>query len=296
MKTKIIFSVIVSTLIIGIEAKAQTTTWNLVGNALTAPTQFLGTTNPYDLYFKAAGIEQMRISQSTGNISISKNGISTFSFGKLNVNAAITLNNTADNLVGLSLEKQINASYARRLFFIPHCSGGVSPLVQSGDVGMFWTDGGNGVAGSGNKNAGAGLVIASHSDGSNGIRITSSGNVGIGVALVSNPNNYKLAVNGILGARAVKVEVSVWSDYVFNKEYKLKTLPELEAFVKANHHLPNIPSTAEVEKDGIDMATMDAKLLEKIEELSLYIIEQNKHAAEQDKRIELLEKMITKQN
>jgi hypothetical protein len=299
MKTKIIFSIITSALIIaGTTVKAQST---IASNVLsgtpapTNPTQYLGSSNNYDLLFKVIGVEQMRIAASSKNFTISPAGINTVSFGKFNINSALTQNNTADNIVGLSIDKQLNSGgYTRRLFVIPHCSGGVSPLVQSGDVGMFWTDGGNGVAGSGNKNAGAGLVIASHSDGSNGIRITAAGNVGIGVALVNNINNYKLAVNGLIGARAVKVEVSTntWSDYVFNKEYKLRTLPELEAFVKANHHLPNIPSTAEVEKDGIDMATMDAKLLEKIEELSLYIIEQNKHAAEQDKRMELLEQKI----
>ena len=88
-----------------------------------------------------------------------------------------------------------------------------------------------------------------------------------------------------------------WADYVFEKEYKLKSIKELEAFIKTHKHLPNVPSAAEVEKDGIDMAIMDAKLLEKIEELSLYIIEQNKrieelalYIIEQNKRIEVLEK------
>jgi hypothetical protein len=81
------------------------------------------------------------------------------------------------------------------------------------------------------------------------------------------------------------ITITPWPDYVFEKNYKLKTIPELEVFLKENKHLPNVPSAAEVTKEGIDVATMNAKLLEKIEELSLYIIEQNK-------RIEALEQKV----
>lgn len=115
--------------------------------------------------------------------------------------------------------------------------------------------------------------------------INKDGSIGIGTLLTNNPNGHKLAVNGSIGAKAVRVEVSTsvtWADYVFDKKYKLKSIKELDAYVKTYKHLPNIPSASEVEKDGIDVATMDAKLLEKIEELTLYIIELNK-------RIELLE-------
>jgi len=126
------------------------------------------------------------------------------------------------------------------------------------------------------------------------MRINWFGNVGIGTTVT---NGYKLAVNGTIGARAVIVETATWSDYVFEKNYKLKTIPELEAFINTNKHLPNVPSACEVEEKGIDIATMDATLLAKIEELSLYIIEQNKKLEAQNKelkvqnaRIEALEK------
>lgn len=115
--------------------------------------------------------------------------------------------------------------------------------------------------------------------------INNDGSVGIGTPLTNNPFGYKLAVNGTIGAKAVKVEISstAWADYVFDNKYKLKSINELDLFIRTYKHLPNIPSATNVEKDGIDIATMDAKLLEKIEELSLYIIQLNK-------RIELLEK------
>jgi hypothetical protein len=287
MKTKILFAAISCALVAISETdlKAQTT---IVGNALTGttsttPNQYIGSSNNFDLVFKAFNVEQMRLAVSSGNLTISKPAINTQSFGKLTVNAALTQNNTADNLIGLSIDKQLNASYARRIFFVPHLlPGSYNGLPENNDCGIFWTDGSNGVTGSGNRNLTAGLVIAPFTGSNAGIRITSDGNVGIGTKLATNPNNFKLAVDGKIGCRSIRVETTAWADYVFDKAYKLKTLSELEAFVTANKHLPNVPSATEVEKDGFDMAVMDAKLLEKIEELSLYIIEQNK-------RIEALE-------
>lgn len=132
------------------------------------------------------------------------------------------------------------------------------------------------------------LLIAGKGDGT-GVTII-SGNVGIGTTLNydNSVEQYKLAVNGKIGAKAIKVEIGsgAWSDYVFDTNYKLRTIQEMEAFIKKNQHLPNVPSACEVENNGIDMATMDATLLAKIEELSLYIIELSK-------KIEVLEQINT---
>ncbi len=67
-----------------------------------------------------------------------------------------------------------------------------------------------------------------------------------------------------------------WSDYVFNKDYKLRPLPEVAQFIKKNKHLPNIPSKEVISKDGYSMHEMNVLFLEKIEELTLYIIQQEK--------------------
>jgi hypothetical protein len=64
-----------------------------------------------------------------------------------------------------------------------------------------------------------------------------------------------------------------WSAYVFENDYNLRPLHEVDAFVKENKHLPGVPSAAEMVENGLDVATMDAKLLEKIEELTLYMIQ-----------------------
>jgi hypothetical protein len=105
------------------------------------------------------------------------------------------------------------------------------------------------------------------------MRITSTGNVGIGT---SNPGTFKLAVEGKIGAREVKVTLASWADYVFYPRYNLLPLGDLEKYLNLNGHLPNIPSAKEVEDNkGIELGEMTAKLLEKVEELTLYVIELN---------------------
>ncbi|MBO9731711.1 MAG: hypothetical protein J7623_23930 [Chitinophaga sp.] len=88
-----------------------------------------------------------------------------------------------------------------------------------------------------------------------------------------------LSVNGLITARQVKVTQTGWADYIFHKDYQLPTLAEVEKYVNTHQHLEGIPSAAEVEKDGVDVGEMNKKLLAKIEELTLYLIEQNKKIA-----------------
>lgn len=93
-------------------------------------------------------------------------------------------------------------------------------------------------------------------------------NVGIGV---TNPS-YKLEVNGSIRSKEVVVEASSWPDYVFSDGYELASLSEIEAYIKSNRHLPGVPSAKEVENGGLSVGEMNAKLLEKIEELTLHVI------------------------
>lgn len=116
------------------------------------------------------------------------------------------------------------------------------------------------------------------------------GAVGIGTILSSNPHNYKLAVNGTIGAKEVKVEgsSSTWADFVFEDHYSLPTLQEVESHIREKGHLKDIPSAQEVGEHGINLGEMDAKLLQKIEELTLYMIEQEKKLEKKDKEIKKL--------
>jgi len=113
------------------------------------------------------------------------------------------------------------------------------------------------------------------------LTVNTNGNVGIGT---SNPDQ-PLTVNGKIHATEVIVDLAVPADYVFHPTYKLMPLHEVEQFVKTNSHLPEIPSAAEVSKNGLNMGEMQNKLLQKIEELTLYMIEQQKEINQLKKRI-----------
>ena len=103
--------------------------------------------------------------------------------------------------------------------------------------------------------------------------LSADGDLGIGTI---ETGTHKLAVEGSIGAREIKVEGSGWSDFVFEKDYKLPTLEEVEEHIQENGHLQDIPNAAEVAENGIFLGEMDSKLLQKIEELMLYTIEQQK--------------------
>lgn len=120
------------------------------------------------------------------------------------------------------------------------------------------------------------------------ISLTPQETVGIGTN--TPPAGFKLAVTGSAIFTRVKVQaVGDWPDYVFNKNYQLPSLSYTENFIKKYQHLPGVPSAAEVEKNGIDVSETQAILLKKIEELTLYIIDQNKKLEEQAARLKQLE-------
>jgi hypothetical protein len=101
-------------------------------------------------------------------------------------------------------------------------------------------------------------------------------------------DRYSLFVQRGILTEKIRVALSNdqqnWADYVFADDYALRPLSEVESFIKKNKHLPEIPSAEEVHKDGVDLAEMDAKLLQKIEELTLYVIEQQKEIERLKKR------------
>jgi len=114
-----------------------------------------------------------------------------------------------------------------------------------------------------------------------------TGNVGIG----TTAPQYKLAVNGTIGAKDVIVTNTGWPDYVFRPGYRLRPLREVGEFIAANRHLPDMPPAAEVEARGVSVGEMQAKLLAKIEELTLHLIRQEKESEELRERLRKLEKL-----
>lgn len=98
-----------------------------------------------------------------------------------------------------------------------------------------------------------------------------------------------LNVNGTIKTRKITVTQTNWPDYVFDSSYQLKPLRQVEQYIQQNKHLPDVPSAATVNKDGVDVGDNQALLLKKIEELTLYIIQQNKDMQEMKDRIKVLE-------
>jgi len=110
------------------------------------------------------------------------------------------------------------------------------------------------------------------------------------IVLPDPQDNYKLMVKGKMLVEEVKVRLAAnWPDYVFAPDYKLAPLAEVESFIQENQHLPQVPSAATVEKEGFELAAMNALLLKKVEELTLYLIEQNKKMEALEKRLERIE-------
>ncbi|KQS27911.1 hypothetical protein [Dyadobacter sp. Leaf189] len=141
------------------------------------------------------------------------------------------------------------------------------------------------------------LIEGDFANGSNPSRLILYGKTGVTsststfVFPATTYGTYSLFVKGGILAEAVTVSTT-WADYVFDKEYKLKPLSEVEKYIQANKHLPNIPAAAEIESAGMNVGEMSRLQQEKIEELTLYLIEQQKVATAQQKEIDELKVLV----
>jgi hypothetical protein len=161
-------------------------------------------------------------------------------------------------------------------------------ITQTGDAGITYGD-----YGPISPSTSFGFVIAPWSNTASGIRLDANGNVGIGTATTGSS---KLAVEGAITARKVIVtQANPFPDYVFDKNYRLSSLASVDQYIKAHHHLPDIPSADSVARNGLDLGGNQAALLKKIEELTLYVIDQQQQIArlkERDKELEHLQAQI----
>jgi hypothetical protein len=225
------------------------------------------------LYYKSNGSHKWysQTNPGTGNpfMTLASNGF--LGLGTENPNVNLTVEGPNARLV-LRDNAGNNSENAARIELVEFSNGNFN------DGAFFWWNGDADKLFIGTKDAGTNENI---------MIINRSGlNVGIGT---QNPdNNYRLAVNGKIRAKEVVVETG-WSDFVFEEDYELSDLFAVEDFIKANKHLPGIPSAAEIAQNGVSLGEMDSKLLLKIEELTLYLIEIKKENVLLKQRLDSLE-------
>jgi hypothetical protein len=238
----------------------------------------IGTTSPsYTLTF---GTANSTISGSTG-MTIQETGdtygaVSLSLQNRYGVNGAMFQNSGVDmvDFVFKGLSNQRNIRYENRSAYAPAGSLTV-PMFEFGNP------------------SSPTMVVAD-----NGMAVV-QGTVGIGTsspcANSYAPTNCKLSVAGAIQAQLVVVN-SGWSDYVFSPGYRLRPLNEVSAFIQANHHLPDIPSEAEVKEKGVDLGDMQAKLLAKVEELTLHMIQAEERSERLERQVQALEKQLAQKN
>lgn len=122
----------------------------------------------------------------------------------------------------------------------------------------------------------------------NAVHITKDGRVGIGK---KNPKD-KLEVNGQIHAKSAKLDLKEWADYVFEDGYNLVRLREIEKYINTYGHLPEVPTTAEVQENGIELGQMNTLLLKKIEELTLHLIEKEHQVEKLQEQYDDLQQQI----
>lgn len=251
MKAKSSIALVVLAMSLASIANAQILSWNLNGNSLTTPgVHFFGTTDAKDLVFKVGGIERMRMFYNP----------SAPRFCRFIVDG--TIGSTGLQAGFLMFDRQTDQKSS--MFYSP--TPGETRLYHFASGSEQFVVKNNGNVGISTSNATGKLTV--------------NGNVLIGdPSLVSLPGNYKLYVQGGILTEQVKVAVigtSGWADYVFSPSYKLRSLAEVEAYIKENQHLPGVLSASELETEGLDLGAMQVKQMEKIEELTLYLIELEK--------------------
>ena len=276
-------------------ANNQLPTWMTAGNAQTnSTTDFLGTTDLQDLVFRTNSIQRFRMLKGENScIFYEPEPISSITLGAIPYSGS---NRYISNYIGFNARRVQNGSTYEwqsqtngndnggcgmiadiggnlRFFALPTMSAANAP-IQS-----FATDE---------------IFITSNTK----MIIRADGKVGIGVsAFCQFPDDYNLYVTKGIRAEKIKVDVPAahgWADYVFSKDYKLTSISEIDSFIKREQHLPGVPTSAEVNEKGIDIGEMQTILLEKIEQLTLYVIELDSKNKELERKCNKLLRNVPK--
>jgi hypothetical protein len=286
--------------------------WSLTGNTGTSPsTDFIGSTDNKSLFFRTNNTQRM-VLDNLGNIGL---GITTpaekihidgkIRFGTTSkvtmnsitdgTNTNITFSGADHGLAFVNAARFGGGVYSATDQYIDLRGNGIS--IKS--YRTYTTEGALDLNTTTNiTTAGYKLftvknqnIMKSYIDKDGGAWFNSA--VGIGTTNTADAN-YKLFVETGIRTRKIKVDQTAWADYVFQPEYKLRPLSDVETFIRKNNHLPEVPSAKEVKQNGVDLGENQVLLLKKIEELTLYVIEQNKKLEEQGKMIEKLKAQMKK--
>lgn len=214
----------------------------------------------YLMYIRNNGYVGIGTSSPTEKLEVSGNAKAT------NVTATSAVQSSTLTVTGNVTFNSLAGSSSKILTV------GSNGLLSSADMSEVGDGMGNHIATTNLNLNGKNIVGATN--GTGGIYVAQNGNVRIGAG-TANPTKA-LEVNGAIRSKEVLVEVANWSDFVFDKDYDLMTLNEVESYIKENGHLPDVPSAKEVKANGVEVGEMNAILLQKIEELTLYIIELEK--------------------
>jgi hypothetical protein len=208
----------------------------------------------------------------------------------------IIINGTSDDGVN---KLQVNGSISTTGFKMNTGAGAGRVLTSDANGVASWATAQTGIGGSSVENGISfntttqkielgGTLLKSTSIDQNTFNLifSGTGNIGIGTATPSE----KLAVNGNIITKKIRVTQTGWADYVFDKDYELPTLQEIEEYIKKYKHLPEVPTTQEVQEKGVDVGDTQVILLKKVEELTLYLIQQNKQIEQLKKELTELKK------
>ena len=253
------------------------------GNALLFATSSTTTNGNFGIKYTGTGLNFYIPSGSNYLMYIKNNGYVGIGTSNPTVKFEVSGNAKATNITATSAVQSSTLTVTGNVTFNSLAGSsskiltiGSNGLLSSADMSEVGDGMGNHIATTDlNLN---GKKIVGATNGIGGIYVAQNGNVRIGAG-TSNPTKA-LEVNGTIRSKEVLVEVANWSDFVFDRDYDLMTLKEVESYIKENGHLPNVPSAEEVKANGVEVGEMNAILLQKIEELTLYIIELEKKIEE----------------
>jgi hypothetical protein len=272
---------------------SSTTVWAIGGNTATNPTNdFIGTTDAQPLVFRTNNTPRMRVlnngnlllnkTQDDGNIlQVAGNG----SFiGPIGTGVGLLMgDNGVNRSFGLITYGDISGN--DRYTVIGHNMAEGSRYNTNKQGGGVYLDDRSGVLPIRSMIRKVGEDPSTYAAG-----ISAAGNFLIGNTV--DQAGYKLQVNGNIRTRKVRVDQDTWADYVFDNNYRLRPLKEVEQYIQQEKHLPDVPSAEDVKKEGLDLGDNQTLLLKKIEELTLYIIQQQKQLEAQQQKIDQLEKKV----